>query len=197
VRVAVTGANGRLGRALIAALEEAPFTGPMGPIAWTRQDFDLDTVTADSVGSLLDRDRPEVVIHAAAWTDVDGCARDPERAMRRNGEATGILAEECRASTDLVIISTNEVFDGKRTDGIGYGRYELSHPANPYGASKAEGEILAAQAFAFDDDFNFARLAIVRTTWLHGPPGNDFPEKIARAALRARDAGEALRVVGD
>ena len=43
MRVAVTGANGRLGRALIEALEEAPFTGPMGPIAWTRADIDLDT----------------------------------------------------------------------------------------------------------------------------------------------------------
>ena len=93
MRVAVTGANGRLGRALIAALEEAPFTGPMGPIAWTRQDFDLDTVTADSVGSLLDRDRPEVVIHAAAWTDVDGCARAVTAAYAIDGDrATSMMA---------------------------------------------------------------------------------------------------------
>ena len=79
MRVAVTGAAGRLGSALVAALGDAPFTGPAGPIAWTRAEFDLDA--PESIGRLLDRDRPEVVIHAAAWTDVDGCARDPELAM--------------------------------------------------------------------------------------------------------------------
>ena len=72
MRVAVTGAGGRLGRALIDALADAPFTGPAGPIAWGRDAFDLDA--PDAVEVRLDRDRPEVVVHAAAWTDVDGCA---------------------------------------------------------------------------------------------------------------------------
>ena len=197
MRVAVTGASGRLGRALVEALEEAAFTGPMGPIAWSRPAFDLDTLTAGSVTALLDRDRPEVVIHAAAWTDVDGCAKDPALAMRRNGEATGILAQACRRRTDLVLVSTNEVFDGRRSDGRGYGTNETRSPGNAYGASKAEAEILAARAYAFEEDEAIGRLAIVRTSWLHGPPGNDFPAKIAAAALRARAAGQALKVVGD
>jgi dTDP-4-dehydrorhamnose reductase len=106
VRVAVTGANGRLGRALIEALEEAPFTGPMGPIPWPRADVDLDAVTEADVTRLIARDRPEVVIHAAAWTDVDGCARDPDTAMRRNGAATAAIARACASSSlDLVAIS--------------------------------------------------------------------------------------------
>lgn len=194
MRVAVTGANGRLGRALIAALEEAPFTGPMGPIAWTRQDVDLDDVDAAAVHRLLARDRPEVVIHTAAWTDVDGCAREPARATQRNGDATGTLAQACAAGgVDLVAVSTNEVFDGARTDERGYAPDEDRSPANAYGASKAEGERRAWTAYRDAD----ARLAIARTSWLHGPPGNDFPEKIARAALRALDAGDPLRVVGD
>jgi dTDP-4-dehydrorhamnose reductase len=194
VRVAVTGANGRLGRALIAALEEAPFTGPMGPIAWTRQDVDLDLVDEAAVARLIERDRPEVLIHTAAWTDVDGCAREPGRAARRNGDATGMLARASAAArVDLVTVSTNEVFDGTRTDGRGYEAGDEPSPANAYGASKAEGERQAATAYGSTE----ARLAIVRTSWLHGPPGNDFPEKIVRAAIRARDAGEPLRVVGD
>ena len=78
MRVAVTGSTGRLGRALVAALADAPFTGPAGPTAWTRADLDLDA--PDGVTAALDRDRPEVVVHSAAWTDVDGCARDPELA---------------------------------------------------------------------------------------------------------------------
>jgi dTDP-4-dehydrorhamnose reductase len=194
MRVAVTGANGRLGRALIAALEDAPFTGPMGPIAWTRAEVDLDLVDEAAIVRLLQRDRPEVVVHTAAWTDVDGCAREPARAMRRNGDATGALALACAAGgVDLVAVSTNEVFDGTRTDAQGYRSEDAPSPANAYGASKADGERQAWAAYGNAD----ARLAITRTTWLHGPPGNDFPEKIARAALRARDAGEPLRVVGD
>jgi dTDP-4-dehydrorhamnose reductase len=198
VRVAVTGANGRLGRAMIEALEEAPFTGPKGPIAWRRTELDLDTITEDGVAALLDRDDPEVVIHTAAWTDVDGCARDPGLAMRRNGDATGAIARACAAwGVDLIHVSTNEVFDGTRTDGIGYGPYDTRTPANPYGASKADGEAQAAAAYAFEEDGGVARLAIVRTSWLYGPPGNDFPAKIAAAALRAKGAGDPLRVVGD
>ena len=196
MRVAVTGANGRLGRALIEALEEAPFTGPMGPISWTRDDLDLDTLTEQDARALLQRDRPEVVIHAAAWTDVDACAREPERAVRRNGEATGLLARACAAAgVDLVAVSTNEVFDGARSDGIGYRPEEERRPANPYGASKAAGEAAAWDAYTTTG--GAGRLAIVRTAWLHGPPGNDFPAKIAAAAVRARAAGERLRVVGD
>ena len=66
------------------------FTSASGPIAWTRGAFDLDA--PEGVGALLDADRPEVVVHAAAWTDVDGCALDPGLAIRRNGLATGVLA---------------------------------------------------------------------------------------------------------
>jgi dTDP-4-dehydrorhamnose reductase len=194
MRVAVTGARGRLGRALVEALEDAPFTGPFGPIPWSRPELDLDTLTVESAAALLLRDRPEAVVHAAAWTDVDGCARDPELAMRRNADATAALATACAArGVDLVLVSTNEVFDGRREDGQGYRPDEERSPINPYGASKAAAEERAAAAFRASG----GRLGIVRTAWLHGPPGNDFPAKIAAAALRARAAGEPLRVTGD
>jgi dTDP-4-dehydrorhamnose reductase len=196
VRVAVTGAGGRLGRALVAVLEEAPFTGPFGPIAWTRAAFDLDA--PDLVGPLLDRDRPEVVVHAAAWTDVDGCARDPQLATARNGTATGRLAAACAArGADLLVISTNEVFDGRRTDGRGYGPHDSTNPINPYGGSKRAGELAAVEAYAAADRDSGGALGIVRTAWLFGPPGNDFPAKILAAAARARAAGEPLRLVSD
>jgi dTDP-4-dehydrorhamnose reductase len=102
--------------------------------------------------ALVVRAQRGVVTHAAAWTDVDGCAKDPGLAMRRNAEAAGILARElARHDVELVLVSTN-------------------------------GSSTAAAA----------------TAWATGgPPGNDFPEKIARAALRAAAAGEPLRVVAD
>jgi dTDP-4-dehydrorhamnose reductase len=192
MRVAVTGARGRLGRALVVALQDAPFTGLAGPIAWDRSAFDLDAPS--TIHALLDRDRPEAVVHAAAWTDVDGCAREPEIAHRRNAEAVHVLAEATAArGVDLVHVSTNEVFDGRRTDGQGYSPDDRTNPINPYGSSKLEGEIAATAAYRGRE----ARLGIVRSAWLYGPPGNDFPSKILAAAERARDAGEPLRVVGD
>ena len=193
MRVAVTGAGGRLGRALIDALADAPFTGPAGPIAWGRDAFDLDA--PDAVEVRLDRDRPEVVVHAAAWTDVDGCALDPDLAMRRNAVATGALAAACAdRGTDLVVVSTNEVFDGSRMDGQPYLSTDPMTPGNPYGASKAEGERLARLAF---DARRGAALGIARTAWLFGMPGRDFPSRIIDAAARAQASGEPLRVVND
>jgi dTDP-4-dehydrorhamnose reductase len=205
VRIAVTGTGGRLGRAVLAALADAPFTGISGPLAWSRPDFDLDDVGA--AVRLIARDQPEVIVHAAAWTDVDGCARQPETAQRRNSEAVARLAEAAAGSgADLILISTNEVFDGCRTDGLGYRPDDRPNPINAYGSSKLAGEAAAAMAYAWTPDDasphgapprDGPALGIVRTAWLYGPPGNDFPEKIARAAQRARAARESLRVVGD
>ena len=172
MRVAVTGAAGRLGSALVAALADAPFTGPAGPLAWPRAAFDLDA--PEGIGVQLDLDRPEVVVHAAAWTDVDGCALDPALALVRNGSPTGVLAEACaERGTDLLIVSTNEVFDGSRTDGRPYEPTDPVAPGNPYGASKAEGEHLAAVAFAAHPG---ASLGIARTAWLFGAPGAGLPQ---------------------
>lgn len=200
MRVAVTGAGGRLGRALLASLADAPFAGIAGPIAWSRPEYDLDDPAASS--RLIGRDRPEVVVHAAAWTDVDGCARDTELARRRNAMAVAELARACAAAgVDLVLVSTNEVFDGARTDEHGYRPDDRTAPPNPYGASKLAGELAARAAYAAVPGGGSGRggaaLAIVRTAWLYGPPGSDFPGKILAAAKRARATGEPLRLVSD
>lgn len=194
MRVAITGSTGRLGSALVAALADAPFTGPRGPVAWTRTDLDLDD--AAGVTRALDRDRPEVVVHTAAWTDVDGCAREPELALRRNGDATGILAAACaERGVDLLVVSTNEVFAGDRDEMVGYGPDDATAPPNAYGRSKLAGEQAATDAF--DRGGGLSSLGIARTAWLFGPPGRDFPHKILDAAARALTEAQPLRVVGD
>ena len=195
MRIAVTGWTGRLGRAVLraAAAGGSPASG-WTAVGWTRAELDLDEPSADGLAAALDRDRPDVVVHCAAWTDVDGCAREPEVAERRNGRATGALATACAAQgIGLLAVSTNEVFDGRRTDGRGYTPADATAPSNPYGRSKRLGEELAAAAF----DGVAAPLWIARTAWLYGPPGNDFPDKIARAARAARAAGQALKLVAD
>ena len=173
MRVAVTGAAGRLGRALVAALEDAPFTGPAGPIAWDRSAFDLDA--PDGIEERLDP-RP-------------GRGRGPRRGLDRRRRrapsipswrsgatptATGVLALACaRRAVDLLVISTNEVFDGLRTDGLAYRPDDSPTPGNPYGASKASAERLAADAFATAPS---ASLGIARTAWLFGAPGTRLSE---------------------
>jgi dTDP-4-dehydrorhamnose reductase len=192
--VAVTGASGRLGRAVVAALHRDGFD--VRP--WSRPAYDLDQPGA--AARSIERDRPRLVVHTAAWTDVDGCARDPVTARRRNADAVGELAAAAAAAgSGLVHVSTNEVFDGKRRDGRGYVEGDPPGPVNPYGESKLAGERLAHDAYRRSGDGSgdlSAGLWIVRTSWLFGPPGNDFPARI----LAARDRlapGEALRVVTD
>jgi dTDP-4-dehydrorhamnose reductase len=189
--IAVSGANGRLGRALLAALGSQAEP-------WTRPEIDLDR--PETLARLVHARRPAAVVHAAAWTDVDGCARNPTLAMIRNRDATAAVASACRdLGADLVYVSTNEVFDGHWTNGRGFDVDDATNPASVYGASKLAGEDAARAAFAAGPDraVTSPRLGIVRTAWLFGPGAPDFPRKILAAAERARTAGEPLRVVAD
>ena len=180
----MTGANGRLGSAVVRAL------GARKHVAWSRPDYDLDSPNA--ARRLLERDNPALVIHCAAWTNVDGCALDPLQAERRNGAAVGELADACVArETGLVVVSTNEVFDGERTDEHPYTEIDTPRPINPYGASKLSGERAASEAYR-----DRSGLWIVRTAWLFGAPGSDFPMKIVAAADRLPQ-DEPLDVVSD
>jgi dTDP-4-dehydrorhamnose reductase len=117
--------------------------------------------------------------------------------MARNATATASLARAtAERGIDLVVVSTNEVFDGRRTDGAGYAPGDATGPINPYGASKLAGEEGASAAYA-SVRVGGPALGIVRTAWLFGPPNTDFPAKILAAADRARAAGEPLRLVAD
>jgi len=180
-RVAITGAAGQLGRQLVAAYRRAGHE--VRPLSHA----DLD-ITDPTDRTRLQSWGPEIVVNAAAWTDVDGCARDPARAMRVNGDAAGSVAEVAAACGALMVqISTNEVFDG--TLDRPYREDDPPHPINAYGASKLAGERAVA--------VGSPRYLIVRTAWLFGPGGTNFVTKILAAAGRAARAGEALRIVDD
>lgn len=186
-RVAVTGPRGRVGSALVRELRDAGAS----VLEWARPDYDLDDSSAAT--RLVARDRPALVFHAAAWTDVEGCAREPDRAMRRNGSAAAELAEACVATgADLVYLSTNEIFDGERADGRGYAEDDPANPPNPYGRSKLNGEESLRAAY----DGQPGRAWVVRTSWVFGLPGNDFPARITAAGDRLEGTAR-LRVVVD
>lgn len=180
-RVAITGAAGQLGRQLALAFT----TAGDEVLQLLRPDFDI---TNSTDLARMASWRPDVVINSAAWTDVDGCAGDPERAMRINGEAAGaVAATAARAGALVAQISTNEVFGGELERP--YTEDDPTDPVNAYGASKLEGERLVAAANP--------RHLIVRTAWLFGGGARDFPTKIRRAADQAAADGLPLRVVAD
>lgn len=177
MRVVIVGSAGLLGRALQQAFADCKLS------AWTRRDCD---VTQPETQRRIAAVEPDVVVNAAAWTDVDG-AEDPRnwpRVQQVNIEGVGNLLQGCEAAgARLVHISTNEVFPG--TPDTLYTEYDPTGPVNAYGRSKAGGEALLAP--------HLDRHLLVRVSWLFGPGGDHFPAKIARAADRFPE----LKVVSD
>ena len=176
MRVLVTGAKGQLGVELLDVLgRQHDVVGLDLP--------ELDITSAEATRVIADT-RPAWVVHAAAWTDVDGCERDPERALLVNGEGTRRVAEACRAvGAGLVYLSTDYVFDGRK--GAPYLEADPVSPLSAYARSKVAGED-AVRA-------NAPRWAITRTAWLFGVSGKNFVKTIVEKAA----AGGPLRVVDD
>jgi dTDP-4-dehydrorhamnose reductase len=181
VRVAITGASGQLGRQLVSVFGTSGFdTLPL-----TRAELRLEDSDTYAV---LRSWSPNVIINAAAWTHVDGCALDPAKADELNGRAPGriaVLAADIGAL--MVQISTNEVFDG--AEERAYLEGDAPSPINPYGTSKLLGERLVQAAGGSN--------LIIRTAWVFGPGSPNFVSRILEAAGTAISAGQPLRVVGD
>ena len=144
----------------------------------------LDIADSVTVRKTLDDVRPDLVLHCAAYTNVDGCERDPDTAFKVNAFGTWAVASAAESvGAALVAISTDFVFDGQK--GSPYTEFDKPLPLSQYGASKLAGEELALR--------HCSRAYVVRTAWLYGANGNNFPYAIVR---RAKEKGE-LSVVAD
>ena len=177
MRIVVTGADGRLGSRLVEVLAEKGHS----VVGVDIDDFDIVdfAVLSEFVPKHNDA---ELIIHCAAWTDVDGCARDPDKAIRVNGfgaQHMALAAAEVGAA--ILYVSSNEVFDGRAS--APYREYDPPAPINPYGYSKWVGE----QAVMHLNPRHY----VVRTAWLFAHGGRNFVETILGAARE----GKPLRVV--
>jgi len=174
----VLGAGGMLGRVVVQVLERVfPET-----IAATRTEVDI--TDRFRLEAEVDRLRPDVMINCAAYTDVDGCETDPDRARRVNVEGAENAARAAAgAGCPIVHISTDFVFDGRKT--TPYTEEDAPAPLSEYGRSKRAGEERVAAA-APDH-------LIVRTSWSYGAGHANFVD-----AIRSRAAnGGTLKVVDD
>jgi len=176
MRIVITGGLGQLGLALQEVLVGHNLTIVDLP--------DTDITDRDAFDDVIRAAGPELVVHCAAYTDVDGCARNPELAYKVNVLGTQNVVLACKeADAKLLHISTNEVFAGDRV--VGYEEWRPLDPINEYGRSKA-----MAETYVRD---HLSRYYIVRTAWLYAPGGRNFIHAIT---AKARSDGE-IRVVSD
>lgn len=159
MRILITGVHGQLGRTLQTRLPEA--SGIDLP--------DGDITRPASIDAAVQAAGPDVIIHCAAFTDVDGAARDPALAYRVNGLGTqNVALAAARAGAALVYISTNEVFDGRQAEP--YSEFDQPRATNAYGRSKLAGEWYATHLTS--------RVYVVRIAWLAAPGGRNFIHRI-------------------
>jgi len=175
MRILVTGANGQLGYELQRALSGEDL------ILADRPDYEL---TDPKLGDKIASTRPNLVIHTAGYTDVDGCEGDPDTAFQVNAQGTRRVAEgAAKATARLIYLSTDYVFDGKKTEP--YTERDPVNPLNVYGRSKLLGE---QEALAVCPE-----TLIIRTSWLYGAIGKNFVKTILQLAATRPE----IRVVND
>jgi dTDP-4-dehydrorhamnose reductase len=178
MRIVVTGAEGQLGRGLQRVLRGNDL------LLVDLPEYD---VTEPSVAETIAEFRPDLVVHAAAMTDVDGCERDPDSAFKVNEVGTGNVAEACRlCDAALLYVSTDYVFDG--TKGEPYLESDEPNPICVYGSSKLAGELVVRDVLT--------RYYIVRTAWLYGPGGRNFVTKILELAAHRDELSVVTTEVG-
>ena len=185
MRIAITGAGGQLGKELIEVL------GRGTDEVLALESRDLDVTDGEEVVKTLVAARPDVVIHAAAFTNVDACEAEPEKAYLVNALGARNVAVACgridaaqgEPGAAMVYVSTDFVFDGEKQEP--YREFDEARPLSVYGKSKLAGEKYVASLLP--------RHYIIRTSWLYGRHGRNFVKTVLELAAHQPE----LRIVSD
>jgi dTDP-4-dehydrorhamnose reductase len=177
MRILLTGKGGQVGHELRHALAPTAEVIAVGT-------HDCDFTDTDAIEALVSRVKPHVIINPAAYTAVDKAESEPDRAAAINATAPGVLAKQAQRLDALLIhYSTDYVFDG--TQSTPYTEADRTNPQSVYGATKLAGETAIQQ--------QGARHLILRTSWVYGLHGQNFPKTMLRLAAER----ETLNVVAD
>jgi dTDP-4-dehydrorhamnose reductase len=169
-----------LGRDLVGVLHSSLPDNEV--VGWDVEEIDIQK--GEDAVTKIEKLKPDIVVHIAAYTDVDGCELDEEKAFAVNAEGTKVVAlaaSRCRAK--MVYLSTDYVFDGNKREP--YGESDSPHPLNVYGRSKLQGEQYVRELVK--------TALIIRTQWLYGRYGKNFVASILRQAREKK----ALSIVND
>lgn len=178
MRVLIFGAGGIVGRAVEGAARRRDWE-----VFGLRRD-QLDITRSQEVEEAVAGSKPDLLVNCAAWTAVDACEEDPERAFRINAQSVEAIAAACsRHRVRLIQLSSDYVFDGQAQ--LPYREEDPTGPLSVYGASKLAGEEAALRA---------PSSLVVRTSWIFGVGGRNFVDSLAS---RLREPGEPVPVVAD
>ncbi len=167
-KLLVTGANGQLGTEFCRQL-----AGIYKVCEMTRKDADITDLK--HISKVINRHKPDYVIHTAAFTDVDGCELDGIKAMAVNAiGAKNVALAARKIGAKIIYFSTDYVFDGAKTSA--YVESDLANPISEYGRSKYAGELAIIEA---SDDWT-----IVRIGWIYGDHGKNFIKSILAASTK-------------
>jgi dTDP-4-dehydrorhamnose reductase len=182
IRVLVLGAQGQLGHTIGQHAKPALMETMDALVSYGRDKADLSK--PESLVNALKDVRPDVVINAAAYTNVEKAETEPELAHAINAKAVGVLAEQCKKQgVALVHYSTDYVFDGKANQP--YSESDATNPLSAYGKSKLEGEKYLKEVGG--------NWVVFRTSWVYGQRGGNF----CRTMIKLAQERDTLKVVDD
>ncbi len=166
-KILVTGAKGQLGTEMVKLLKEMKYE------VYGYGRAELDITDFQQVKNVIDHIRPNIVIHAAAYTKVDAAESEPDQTFLVNAYGTrNVTVASEHIGAKLVYISTDYVFDG--TANVPYNEFAFTNPINVYGKSKLAGE-------QFVRDLH-SKFFIIRTSWVYGKHGNNFVKTMLKLA---------------
>jgi dTDP-4-dehydrorhamnose reductase len=178
--IVVTGSSGQVGFELLRSLQGL---GRVLPVDRAR----LDLTDLDQIVRVVREVKPALIINAGAYTAVDKAESDAAVAIRVNGDAPGVLADEARKiGAALIHYSTDYVFDGKKAGA--YSEADTANPLNVYGRSKLAGERAIAQAGN--------HYLVLRTSWVYGVHGRNFLRTMLRLASQRKEVGVVADQIG-
>ena len=178
MKICILGGSGQLGYELSKDLEKLDFD----IVSLRRKDLDITNL--DSCYEILNSIRPEFVIHAAAYTDIDGCEKTPDLAYSVNTSGTENITKAVeKIGTKLIYVSTDHVFDGVK--GSSYNEYDTPNPINVYGMSKYNGELIVKK--------NLEKYFIVRTSSIFGHRSKN----LIKAITNLTNTNTILNIISD